>query len=110
MGVDYSAHWGFGVRAIKTIPKDRIEECEGDFLEYLEQEFEHVDGLDYFEVGNNYGGDETDIYIVSMDIQDALNDQVYDLIGYVHNFKEKLKLLRIEYEGQPSIVGGLEIW
>lgn len=104
MGVDYTGHYGFGVKIIRNE--------EEYFLDWIYEKCETNEDIYYFEVGEgNYTGDENDIF-VCINVEDQIDkDNGYKFLEYkAEELYEFLRSIGLEYEGVANIVGGLEIY
>lgn len=95
MGVDYTGHFGMGVKIKKVLG---TFDCLYDDLDDSHYEF--------FEVGSGaYTGNENDFYVkVKTPIHTALDFQIWK-----KRLLEHLKEIDLEPDGEFGAVGGLEI-
>lgn len=106
MGVDYSAHYGIGIKI--TLPGfDEDHEWFENELGWLEEILENTDYF-YFEVGDeNYTGERNDLYLC---IKNPFKDGYCALEEKASKLLQFLQENKIEFKGKVDIVGGLEIW
>lgn len=106
MGVDYSAHYGIGIKI--TLPEfDEDHKWFEDELGWLDEILEST-GYFYFEVGDSmYTGKSNKFYIC---IDEPFSEGYCGLKEKADKLLEFLQENEIKFEGKVGIVGGLEIW
>lgn len=111
MGVDYTGHYGIGIKIElidfddENLDKEIAElECMSEVLE------EKLDGDKYswFEVGQgNYTGKDNDYYI---EVDEPFKDGLNNLEEKRDELLKHLKEIGLEPSGEFGVVGGLEVW
>ena len=106
MGVDYSGHYGIGIKII--LPEfDEDNEWFGDELSWLDEILENI-GYFYFEIGDeNITDEKNDLYLC---INNPFEDGYCALEEKADKLMQFLLENKIEFEGKIDVVGGLEIW
>lgn len=111
MGVDFTGHYGIGVK-IDSIDFDEEELDKeiaelGHMCEFLDENL-NTEIYNWFEVGDgNYSGKENDFYIV---IKDPFKDGLNNLEQKKDKLLQHIKEIGLEISDDFGVVGGLEVY